>query len=876
MKPNYKVARTIAAILGASALHAALAADTGAVSGSTQLREIIVTATRRTESVQNVPLTVQVLTGRTLSQLHVKTLSDYLKYLPDVSTATLNPGAAMVFMRGLSLGAPTPAAQGSVGEFPNVAIYLDNESTLLPGRALDVYAVDLQRIEVLEGPQGTLFGAGAQAGAIRYITNKPKLDTLEVDVSAGYGITAHGDPNHHVSAVFNWPIIPGKLAARLVWFDDHRGGYINNLPATFSRSGTDLGIAQANGGIVPTNSVSINNYQIAGNGINPLDYGGGRLELKYKINDDWSVLLSQMYQDMNAQGVFYQMPYGTEGAGETAAGLPVGTRRLPPLSVNLFNPSFDRDKFSNTALTVDGEVGPLSIVYAGSYLDRNLEQVQDYTNYARGRYAYYYQCTGVTYSSTSGNPGATCLSPRAVWRDKERNTHVQQELRVSTPSTWRLRAIAGIFYEDLKIYDDQSYLYTSLPGCAPSGPTSNCFLPLQTWPGAPSNQPGPRNSATSFIDDFQRTFIQKAAYTSVSFDIIPHKLTITGGIRYFDMYNASQGGDVSGFGCKQFTPTSYFGPCLTSYGTNVSQQNPHAFVETGHRGRASLSWHITPEAMVYYTYSQGFRPGGFNHGSSAFLPDQIGVMQYYNPKAYQSDNLTNNEIGWKAFLLDHRIRFNGTLYQENWSNVQTEVFCPQCGLGNVIFITNGPQYRVRGVELQIDARVMRGLTVYGSTSVHSGELTNSPALIDNNPASPDFGKPITTRYANGVAYPVTNVYGLRGSDLANSPSFQASLRARYDWTVGPYLAYVQAGFQHSGSSLSATGFVATFRQPSWTTYDASAGIAKGDWTLSLAGTNLTNVNKSLLTSSALFTLTETPMRPRVIELTFNYHFSRHE
>ncbi len=879
MRSNQVLSRTVAAILAAAAVHSVPAASAGTVPpvvSAAHLQEVIVTATRRAENLQNVPIAIQALTARTLRHLNVHTLSGYLSYLPNVTTASMGPGQDMIFMRGLSTTNAGTQGEDSVGDFPNVGTYLDGQSLMLPARNLDVYAVDLQRIEVDEGPQGTLFGAGAEAGAIRYITNKPRLNTLSVDVNAGYGITAHGGPNSNVNAVFNLPLIRDRLAARLVFFTDDRGGYINNLPATFARGSTDLGIAAANGGVVPTNSVAINNYQIAARHINPLTYKGIRAEVLYKINDNWNVLLSQMFQNMDAQGVFYQMPYGTEGAKvNDATGVPVGSVPLPSLSVNLFNPSFDKDRFENTALTVHGEAGPLSLVYSGSYLDRNVDQVQDYTNYARGRYGYYYQCTGVSYSATAGNANATCYSPSAVWRESVRNTDLQQELRVSTPNSWRLRAIAGLFYQDLNIFDDTAWQYKSVPDCAPSGPTSNCFLPVQPWPNVPAVVPGVRNSSTAFFDDFKRVFIQKAAYISTSFDIIPHTLTITGGMRYFDMYSSEIGGDVGSFGCKQSTPTTYFGPCLGSNGTNFANQN-HTLVETGHLGRASLSWHITPDVMMYYTYSQGFRPGGFNRGTSPELPDQNGVPQFFTPINYTSDILTNNELGWKATLFDGKMRINGALYQESWNHVQTEFFCPQCGFGNLTFFTNGPHYRLRGIEMQIAARPMAGLTVEGSFALNSGEQINSPALIDNNPASANYGKPITTRYVGGVAVPVRNPFGPRGGNLALSPPFKANLRVRYERPVGSYLAFVQAGFQHSAASISSTAYFSGFPLPSWTTYNASVGVSKDSWTVSLIGTNLTNVDKSLFTTDTQFTLTQTPMRPRVLELTFSYHFERHE
>ncbi len=150
-------------------------------------------------------------------------------------------------MRGLSSGASAGSqSTGTIGGFPNVAIYLDDQSGQLPGRNLDIYAADLERIEVLEGPQGTLFGAGAEAGVVRYITNKPKLNVTEGSATASYGTTAHGDNNSSITAVLNLPVIPDTLAVRAVIYNDNRGGYIDNVPGTFTRKATDLGIYYAN------------------------------------------------------------------------------------------------------------------------------------------------------------------------------------------------------------------------------------------------------------------------------------------------------------------------------------------------------------------------------------------------------------------------------------------------------------------------------------------------------------------------------------------------------------------------------------------------------------------------------------------------------
>src|SRR6266852_5976083 len=286
---NSKLSIAIAAVLGALSGARCLAAT--AEGGSDALEEITVTAQRRSQSMQDVPISMQAFTGQALQQLNIQTFDDYIKYLPNVTSANNGPGQNEIFMRGLSAGSQPSQGSGSTGLYPNVAIYLDNQSGQLPNRNLDIYAADLNRIEVLEGPQGTLFGAGAEAGVIRYITNEPRLDVTEANLKAGYGVTAHGDPNTDLTAVVNLPLIANTMAVRAVIYNDRRGGYIDNVPATFTRKETDIGIhyggyatgcsvgtpvgGQCATGTptaygVPPGSPAINNNSLVGRAINPV------------------------------------------------------------------------------------------------------------------------------------------------------------------------------------------------------------------------------------------------------------------------------------------------------------------------------------------------------------------------------------------------------------------------------------------------------------------------------------------------------------------------------------------------------------------------------------------------------------------------------
>ena len=882
---KFAVAKAVAAILSGSAsglAYAAPAADT-ATAHTEVVPEITVTAQRRTENLQNVPIAIQALTAATLTQLNVRTFNDLLKYLPNVTAPTNGPGQGYIYLRGLSAGGSAGTqSSGSTGGFPNVAIYLDDQSGQLPGRNLDIYAADLERIEVLEGPQGTLFGAGAQAGVIRYITNKPKLGVTEGNVDASYSTTAGGGDNSGVTAMINLPLIAATLAVRAVIYDDNHGGYIDNVQSTFTRHASDLGIKYGNYATacsmgvpstagscatgkptaygVPPGSAVINNNHAVDNAINPVTYQGVRAFALYKINDDWNVLLAQTYQDIHAQGVFYQMPYGSDG------------QQLQPLQVTLFNPAYDQDNFENTAWTVNGKIGALAAVYTGSYLSRNVDQVQDYTNYARGVYADYYQCHG---AEPNNGLKSGCYSPSSTWRELEHNTDQSHEFRVSTPNAWRARGILGAFYQDYAIQDQTQWYFKTLPACTISV-TAGCLTNVGPVPGSTTAREPPPNDNTAFFEDIQRGYKQYAFFGSGDFDLIPTVMTLTVGTRYYHFSNTETGSSVSGFGCYEAGPA----PCATENGTNMDAENLRS-TYSGFKSRANITWHVTPDVLVYYTWSQGFRPGGFNQASTCHALGTV-YSNFCTPLRYTSDSLTNNEAGWKTEFFGHRFQWNGALYQENWHNVQVDFFDPG-QLGNLLFFTNGPDYRVRGVEISFVARIADGLTAFGGSSWNSSSQTNSPYLVANdrallqNPATASqFGKPITA---------FRNPYGPIGSPSANAPPIQFNLRLRYERTIADYQAFVQVGATHTGHSftqsgsnptLSAGGAVNTtflrFEDPAYSQFDASAGVAKDGWNVQIFALNLTDKIASVFTSTGQFVESQTVTRPRVIGVKFGYRF----
>jgi iron complex outermembrane receptor protein len=291
--------------------------------------------------------------------------------------------------------------------------------------------------------------------------------------------------------------------------------------------------------------------------------------------------------------------------------------------------------------------------------------------------------------------------------------------------------------------------------------------------------------------------------------------------------------------------------------------------------------------MVYYTFSQGFRPGGFNqNGGSlhAYGPD--AVQQYAVPSSYTSDQLTNNEIGWKTEFLDRRLQWNGAVYRENWNNVQVAFFDPGL-VGNIFYNTNGQNFLIKGIETSMVAHVVPGLTLQGAASWNQSRQTNSPVLIANNPQSANFGKPITQNCDSSGANctPVTNPFGPIGSPSANAPPIQFSLRVRYDWNVMDFKPFVQFGAVHTGHSFTQAGSNPTiaeaggittgrlrFENPAYSTFDASFGVAKDAWNVMVFAENMNNTHASTFTSTDQFIVEETPLRPRVIGVTFGYNF----
>ena len=900
MNSKLKMSCAIAAILSGYGSVAAFADTAPADSGG--IEEVIVSASRRDESAQKVPSTIQAFTGQTLADLNVTDVQDLLKYTPNITYGNNGPGQGEIFIRGLSNGFRGNQSTGTVGLYPNTAIYLDEQSMQFPARNVDIYMVDMQRVEVLEGPQGTLFGGGAEGGALRYITNKPDVTQFSANADAMYGGTSGGGANSSADATINIPLIQDKLALRLVVYTDKEGGYIDNVYSHFTRKDSDpgnvvLGI-HPTGGVCPDggtnpyeaggmgwctlpNAPVANNASIAGKDQNPVTHDGGRASLQYDINEDWNVLVAESLQDLDAEGLSVEYPIGSDG------------QKLAPLQVTAFSPSYNKDSYQNTAWTVNGKLWDLSVIYTGGWTTRHIDQQMDYTNYARTYYGTYYQCSGGTTSYSAIDKGGplNCNSPISNWHDSIRNTHMSHELRVSTPSDWRFRAIAGAYYEQFRIYDDMNFNYKTIPSCTPAilanqtgaladgnpGGEPVCLGAVEPYPGDPtatppippatSNDPSPRGDNTAFGEDTQRGYDQTAFFASLDYDIIPDTLTVTAGTRHYD-YKEYELGSVytTGTRCENILV------CTSSYPKHdIDAHDDHSEYQ-GFRSKLGVNWNVEDNIMLYYLFSQGFRPGGFNRYNTNevlnYLPGS--EPQYTTPNSFKPDSLQNQEVGAKTELFNDTLQLNLSAYDMRWSHVQFLFFQPQY-TGNVTFATNGPTYNIKGAELQFVGKPMDSLTIQGSATYNDNSQATAPCLVSNIVGSPTFGHCITQ--ANGAPYP--DPYGVVGGVAAFSPKWQGNIHARQDWSLNDYLMYATVGASYTDSEynqpanyVSGAGITIPtttylrYYMPSYTTFDASLGIEKDKWQLEFFAENLGNSHASTFTSSAQWIKSEVPLRPR--------------
>jgi len=769
-----------------------------------EIEEVVVTARKKTESLQDVPLSVSALRESALDEKGISVFEDYLLQLPSVTAGGSGPGTSTIYIRGLASTTPNLTTAGVAGLAPNVSFYLDEQPLAQPGRNLDVYAADMARIEVLAGPQGTLFGASSQAGVVRMITNKPVIGETSGNVEVESRFMPDGDSGAKVELVGNIPI-GESTAARLVAYRDKKGGYIDQVAGTldvsqsarFRPAGTirqnGLPVNSSRGGFQAGADLSGATLNKAGaiikDDANELTYEGFRASVAHEINESWDALFTVAQQTIEADGVFFVDP------------------TLGDLEIQRYTEDKIEDEYDNMSLTLEGSIGDLEVVYAGAYTDRTTDQMVDYTDYLFvGQYLPYYICDYyVTYTSNApGNvPTGTCGAPNLLV-DSTTNLEVtSHEFRINADLSDTTSLTAGVFISDTELTELNLFNYpTSVENditYAANYPLTNTSATGSINNASPGwYSAGPFSEPVIFFNDIRRTDEQRGIFGELSF-ATSDTTELSIGARWYDIEVDFEGSANSPFG-NGFGNTDQ-----QKYGSNLSAQyapgNSNGYpdkAETdGVIGKVTYSWKPNDDSMYYLTWSEGFRPGLLNRPAGRTNSDG----SYTIPAAIDSDEITNYEFGWKSVLQDGQLRFNGSLFFVDVSGLQSTIFDPS--IVNLFFSDNAADAEIKGVEGDFIYYTETGLILSGAFSLLDTEITKS--LI-----------------------PTGDI--IVGQELAFAPGFQGNISARKEWDLeAGNTGYWQAQFTMSDKSYSDIMAPNRAEQDSYNLLNLRAGITNDDW-----------------------------------------------
>ncbi|MEP6546679.1 MAG: TonB-dependent receptor [Gammaproteobacteria bacterium] len=539
---------------------AAEPADSGA------LQEIIVTARKRQENLQDVPLSIDVFTKKDMQNLAISGFEDFAEKVPSISFISVGPGTQLFVMRGVSDGSNPNYSNTSATGF-----FIDDMSMSWAGVQPDLHLYDIERIEVLNGPQGTTFGASSMSGAIRYITNKPDVNAFSAGIDLNGGHIDGGQNNWTYEGFFNAPIIPGTLGLRISVFSDSHGGFINNKLTTRTW----------------VNTAVSDNSAWARNDYNRAHVEGARVALKAVINDDWSASLTYSFQRQHTIGAWDEDP------------------NLAPRTVQRFGPESHLFEAKTLDFRVDGDVGIGDLVFASTYWSLPTRQQNEYSQYIEnfnGGANEGVTCQNDPVFGTGAYAG--CNVPIQYYEYHSNPQRWSNELRLSSKAGGRFHWLGGLYWE--KTVDRNSGSTFYMPGLRTDSPAFQYYNYYNGTPPGSSSLP-----PTQWYGYMTRTdYLQTTEFANLSFDITK-ALTIEAGVSHFHS-NA-----------RYYSPFGQFAYAATTPSLNVSSSNKWD-------AKYGINYKITDKAMLYADFGQGFRDGGSNSGYPQACYNN-GVPQSYVP-----------------------------------------------------------------------------------------------------------------------------------------------------------------------------------------------------------------------------------------------------
>ena len=659
------------------------------------LQEVVVTARKVEENLQDVPISINVLSQKDMQNLGIVRFDDYAYKVPSMSFISVGPGTQVFFLRGVSDGSnPNYANTSSTGFF------LDDSSLSWYAVQPDLHLYDIQRVEVLNGPQGTTFGAGAMSGAVRYITNKPDVNAFSAGFDFDGGKIENGGENWTYEGFANFPIIDGRLGLRVSAFSVSHGGFIDNLLTTRTW----------------VNGTVSNNAEWAGNNYNHSHQEGGRAALKLVLSERWSAWLSYDYQRQTAFGAWDQ-----------------NLTEYPPRQNSRFGPEYLSYQAKIGQLHIDGDVGIGDLVFASTYWSLPTRRWDEYSQYMEnylGGAQEGMTCLQDPYYSPLLNPQQPapgyvgCNVPIHYYEYHTNPERWSNELRLASKPNGRFHWLAGLYWEKTRDKNAGDEYYK--PGLRTDGDAfhyENYYY--GTAPGSSSLPPGQWYAYKERAD-----YLQTTEFANINFDITS-KLNVEAGFSHFH------------------SDFSYSYP-YAQFAWNPTTASVSAGSSNKWDGRFGLNYKVTDTLMLYGVFSQGFRDGGVNEGY---------VQSCYNngvPKKYIPDTLNNFEVGWKSTSLGGRLLWNGAAYLMNWKDLQTLIvdanLCPFSS-----FNANVGNARVYGFESNIDYKVTDNWSLQASVSYTDAHLIESHYTIfegevgERLPYVPYFNYSANLRYEHPLA-----------------------------------------------------------------------------------------------------------------------------
>jgi len=835
----------------------AVVAQQGAV-----IEEIIVTARKRTESLQDVPISVMAFSGDDIVKQGIKSLEDYARLIPSLTYSSWLPGSSLVIFRGVTVTADAFSGTSSA------ATYFNEMPITSQGANPEVSLVDMERLEAVSGPQPTTYGASAQSGVLKFVTAKPNLSEFSGYLNISASTMEEGDSGYDFQAVVNIPIIENKFAVRLVGYQSEEGGYVDNIsgssadthdwdpvwaaaPAAYSYPGGFDDIAR----------VTKSNADVAEDDIGAIETTGFRLTAEWQLNDDWSVTGMYQYQDTEVDGI----PSWNPGQGD--------------LNQIRFKKETKDDDWYIATLVIEGDLGFANFTSATGYMERDVAYDLDSSTYLHqfmgigGVYynmfdiAYFGAGTpGVAYStytysipayngSITGwtpGPGAytyyiTELTDNTSRMTDEFNTkRFSQELRLTSKETGqRYQWMVGGFYEKF----ESDYVFRAL---ADGYGDSIAGQIIEQKDGFVVRSPG---QSWYGVGESEET--QWAVFAEFGFDIT-EKLNVLFGVRYFDADTDNTNLTLNADGTQtQNCLEDAVGDCLIS-ASNVTQFNrvgtsgaTNSANDTDTLPLLTLTYVPNANILAYYTRSEGFRTGGTN------IVRAVSTAR----NKYDADKLINNEIGLKTTLMDGRLVLNMSAYQMTWEDMQLVAADPTIDFGWGQVTVNAGEAEINGFEMNFAYLATERLKFDGSLALTDAEVTKGASIGDDIVVSD-------------------------GEELPLSPDVKASLGAEYSFPVARFNAqgYVRVDYSYIDEQTNATQgstllTSSTLLRGNITTMDSysltnlSIGMENESWGISLSVSNVADERAityvpTRWTDGRLYSV-----RPREVTLNFRKYFN---